>query len=93
MGSINQLTIKAAGLEFGTQLFNHEIDGVADRAEVADLDANGWPEIYTYIYAAGSGSYGSRVAYAVNNGKSITPVYLRPLTDGSAASMGCDDLF
>jgi hypothetical protein len=87
-GSLNQLDLQVAGLELGQQTFSHEIDGAAYRAEVADLDANGWPEVYVYISAAGSGSYGSLVAYAVNNGKSATPIYMRPLTDDSVASAG-----
>ncbi|MGB5707200.1 MAG: hypothetical protein WBM41_10220 [Arenicellales bacterium] len=87
-GSINQLTIQAAGLDNGAQVFAHEIDGTAYTAEVADLDANGWPEIYVYVSSAGSGSYGSLVAYAVNTGKSITPIYLRPLTKHPAVSVG-----
>lgn len=87
-GSINQLTIEAEGLEKGVQVFSHEIDGTAYTAEAADLDANGWPEIYIYISSAGSGSYGSLVAYAVNSGKSITPIYLRPLTEDPAVSAG-----
>ena len=87
-GSINQLTLEASGLENGLQTFTHEIDGAAYAAEVADLDANGWPEIYIYVSSAGSGSYGSLVAYAVNNGKSITPVYLPPLSDAGSASIG-----
>jgi len=87
-GSVNQLTVGASGLENSPQAFAHEIDGTAYRAEVADLDANGWPEIYIYISSAGSGSYGSLIAYAVNNGKSMTPVYLRPVTDDPVASAG-----
>jgi len=86
--SINQLTIQATGLENGSKEFAHEIDGTAYTAEVADIDANGWPEIYVYVSSAGSGSYGSLVAYAVNTGKSITPVYLRPLTEDPAISDG-----
>ena len=87
-GSLNRLTIEAAGLQRVDLMSAHEIDGVAYRAEVADLDANGWPEVYAYISSAGSGSYGSLVAYAVNNGKSATPIYLRPLTEDPAASLG-----
>ncbi|MEJ2139812.1 MAG: PliI family lysozyme inhibitor of I-type lysozyme [Gammaproteobacteria bacterium] len=93
-GSLNQLDLQVAGLELGQQTFSHEIDGAAYRAEVADLDADGWPEVYVYISAAGSGSYGSLVAYAVNNGKSATPIYLQPLTDDpvkSAGYMGHDE--
>lgn len=87
-GSLNQLTVQAAGLEKRDLNSTHEIDGNAYRAEVADLDANGWPEVYVYVSSAGSGSYGSLVAYAVNNGKSATPIYLRPLTENDAATAG-----
>ena len=87
-GSLNTMTVSATGAELTGQSFDHEIDGSAYRAEMADLDANGWPELYVYISSAGSGSYGSLVAYAVNNGKSATPIYLRPITDDTAASAG-----
>jgi len=87
-GSINRLTIRAAGLEIDDAQFNAEIDGTAYKSELADLDADGWPELYTYVSSAGSGSYGSLVAYAVNNGKSMTPIYLRPLTDNPDAGEG-----
>lgn len=87
-GSINQLTIETSGLDNGDEIFSEEIDGTAYGAEMADLDANGWPEIYVYISSAGSGSYGSLVAYAVNNGKSMTPVYVAPLADDPVAGAG-----
>lgn len=87
-GSINRLTIRAAGLEVDNSQFNAEIDGTAYKTELADLDADGWPELYTYVSSAGSGSYGSLVAYAVNNGRSMTPIYLRPLTDNPDAGEG-----
>ena len=76
------------GLESGPQTFSHEIDGAAYKAEVADLDVNGWPEIYIYISSVGSGSYGSLVAYAVNAGKSVSPIYLPPIADNDAANEG-----
>ena len=86
--SLNQLRLTSAGLEVVNLNETVEIDGTAYRAEIADLDANGWPEIYVYVSSAGSGSYGSLVAYGVNNGKSATPVYLRPLPEGAAALEG-----
>jgi hypothetical protein len=88
VGSINQLTLQPAGLEFSTEPFLHEIDGTAYGAEIADLDANGWPEVYVYVASAGSGSYGSLVAYGVNAGRSASPIYLPPLTDDAEASAG-----
>jgi len=86
--SINQLTVQATGLVNSTEPFIQEIDGMAYGAELADLDANGWPEIYIYISSAGSGSYGSLVAYGVNNGLSMSPIYLPPLIDNAQASAG-----
>ena len=87
-GSLNELMVQVTGLEEVELLERHEIDGVAYKAEVADLDANGWPEVYVYISSAGSGSYGSLVAYAVNKGKSATPIYLPELSDDLVASKG-----
>ncbi|MCB1846459.1 MAG: hypothetical protein KDI04_03495 [Halieaceae bacterium] len=77
-GSINQLRIQPAGLAVDNSEISTELDGTAYRAEIADLDSNGWPEVYVFVSSAGSGSYGSLAAYAVNNGKSITPIYLPP---------------
>jgi hypothetical protein len=87
-GSLNQLSLQATGLENGGQSFALEIDGTAYKAELADLDANGWPEIYIYVSSAGSGSYGSLVAYAVNAGKSISPVFLPSIAENVTASDG-----
>jgi hypothetical protein len=86
--SINQLRIEPSGLEIDNRVILAETDGAVIGAELADLDGNGSPEIYVYISSAGSGSYGSLVAYAVNNLKSMTAIYLPPLGDDPAASRG-----
>lgn len=87
-GSINRLTITPKGLKKQKGAVTSEIEGTVSGAEIADLDANGFPEIYIYVTSAGSGSYGSLVAYAVNKGKSMTPIYLPPITDDPKASKG-----
>ena len=87
-GSINQLTIQSSGLELGNPALISEIDGSAYKSELADLDGNGWPELYIYVSSAGSGSYGSLVAYAVNGGKSISPIFLADLADNPEAVKG-----
>lgn len=86
--SLNQLTITPRGLERDNSPVEVEIDGTVSGAEIADLDTNGSPEIYVYVNGAGSGSYGSLVAYAVNNGKSISEVYLPPLSESTEAAAG-----
>jgi hypothetical protein len=80
-GSINQLKISPSGLTEQNEPVMLEIEGTVSGAEAGDLDSNGFPEIYVYITSAGSGSYGALVAYAVNNGKSMTPIYLPPIAD------------
>ena len=86
--SINTLTLTPSGLEIDNSTQTIELDGTAYLAELADLDSNGWPEVYIYVSSAGSGSYGSLVAYAVNNGKTATPIYLPPLSQDQQASEG-----
>lgn len=86
--SLNSLTITPIGLETDNTPQVLDIDGTAYLAELADLDSNGWPELYVYARSAGSGSYGSLTALAINGGKSATPIYLPPIDSDSAASEG-----
>jgi hypothetical protein len=86
--SINRLTIIPSGLEIDNSTLTRDVDGSVIGAEVADLNADGSPEIYVYVASAGSGSYGSLVAYSANRRKSLSEIYLAPLTEHEAASRG-----
>ncbi len=55
------------------------LDGHLSGVNVADIDGNGFPEIYLYSTQPGSGSYGNVIAYASNRGKSMTPIYIPPI--------------
>ena len=93
-GSINQLLIVPAGLSIDNSVIKREVDGTVTNAEIADLNVDGSPEIYIYINSAGSGSYGELVAYAVNNKKSLSEIYLPPVEndkDNSRGYMGHDE--
>lgn len=87
-GSLNTLRIEPSGRLKNPQVIEQEIEGTVVGAEVADLDRNGWPEIYVYVQSAGSGSYGTVVGHAVNRGLSITPIFLPELTEDKKASAG-----
>jgi len=87
-GSINKLTITPSGLEGENKPIVVEVDGSVTGAEVEDLDANGFPEIYVYVSSAGSGSYGSLVAYAANKKKSLTEIFLPDLGEDKVNSKG-----
>ena len=87
-GSINKLTIRATGLPHAKQPIVVEIDGAVTGAEIDDLNGDRFPEIYVYVASAGSGSYGSLVAYASNRNKSLTPITLPDLMDDPKNSEG-----
>lgn len=65
-----------------------QVDGEVVGAEVADLNVDGSPELYVYVQSAGSGSYGSLVAYGANKKKSLSEISLPPITDDPKASTG-----
>ncbi len=87
-GSINQLLITPSGLQGDNSPIKREIQGTVTGAEVADLNSDGSPEIYVYINSAGSGTYGELVAYSANNKKSLSEIYLPPLTEDTKNSQG-----
>ena len=87
-GSLNQLTITPSGLEIVNRVMKQEIDGRVTGAEIADINADGSPEIYVFVNSAGSGAYGSLVAYSANNKKSLSEIYLPPLENDKKNSVG-----
>lgn len=87
-GSINTLRIVPSGLEIDNSPIVRTINGTVTNAQVADLNGDGSPEIYVYVTSAGSGSYGSLVAYSANRRKSLSDIYLPPLTENKVASKG-----
>ena len=94
--SINTLVIKPSGLKGDNSVIKQEINGTVTKVEVADLNANGSPEIYVSINSAGSGSYGDMIAYSANNNKSLSQIYLPPLSDdeiNSKGYMGHDEFY
>ena len=84
----NTLKIILSGLEIDNSIIKKTINGVVTGAEVADLNADGSPEIYIYTYFTGNGSYGDVVAYSANNNKSLSPVYIPPINNDTKISSG-----
>lgn len=93
-GSLNKVIIFSEGLKQINNPIEREIDGTVTGAEIADLNSDGSPELYIYTTSAGSGSYGSLIAYAVNKKKSATEIFLPDITEDkklSAGYMGHDE--
>ena len=86
--SATTLRIVPSGLEIDNRPIERKVEGTVVGAEVADLNADQSPELYVYVQSTGSGSYGSLVAYAANNRKSLSEIYLPPVASHPAASKG-----
>lgn len=87
-GSTNTVKIVPAGLEKDNAPIEKEVDGSVTGAEVADLNVDGSPEVYVYVQSAGSGSYGSLLAYAANRRKSLSEIFLPPVAEAAKLSKG-----
>jgi hypothetical protein len=86
--SMNQLTIVPSGLTGDNRPITQEVEGNVTGAEVADLNSDGSPEIYVYVQSAGSGSYGSLVAYSANQKRSLGMIHLPPVAENPKVSKG-----
>ena len=87
-GSLNDLTIVPSGLSAAKAPVVRRIDGQVVGAEVADLDADGSPELYVYVRSAGSGSYGSLIAFRADRRQGLQELHLPPVTAAPAAARG-----
>ena len=86
--SAGTVTIGPSGLTVTNDTIIQEIDGTVVGAEIADLDVNGWPELYVFTQSAGSGSYGSVLGQAVNNGKSLSAIFLPDIAEDATLAQG-----
>ncbi len=86
-------------IQVSTKGFAHEFNETfADKdpivnAVMADLDENGYEELYLFLRSSGSGSYGSVMGFASNNDKSISIIYfpeLNPMDKRFEGYMGHD---
>ena len=79
-----------ATIEVRTEGFEHNFGEVFEDRDpvtdvfVADLDGNGFDEIYIVTTAAGSGSYGTVLGFASNNDKSLSMIHLPEVREGDA---------
>jgi hypothetical protein len=86
--SVNWLRIVPSGLAVDNTPIERQVDGQVVGAELADLNADGSPELYVYVRAAGSGSSGSLAAYSANRRRSLSEIALPALADTPGADKG-----
>jgi len=87
-GSLRQLVIQPKGFEETNKNIELEIDGKVTDALVADLNADGFPELLIFTLSAGSGSYGNVVAFSANGVKSMSRVNFPPANENPKLNKG-----
>lgn len=80
--------ISPQGLEIDNSDVTRSLTGNIVRAEVADLDQDGSPEIYVFVRSPGRGLPGELVAYAANRKKSMSEIYLPVVSEDAKAAEG-----
>lgn len=79
--SISKITVTPKGFtEVNEPLLMEESDPF-DYALVADINGDGFDELYIITRGAGSGSYANIYGFSSNNDKSVTPIYVPELSD------------
>ena len=85
----NTIQITPAGLENDNSPINETINAIVTGAEVADINADGSPEIYVYTKDAKNGA--GLVAYSANKKKSLSQIYLPELGEDGKGYRGGDE--
>ncbi|XPS87669.1 putative protein DUF306 [Desulfosarcina variabilis str. Montpellier] len=81
------IEIRTEGFEHNFREVFEDRDPVSD-VLVADLDGNGFDEIYIVTKSAGSGSYGSVLGFASNKDKSLSMIHFPEIREGDAHFQG-----
>ncbi|MEJ8762860.1 PliI family lysozyme inhibitor of I-type lysozyme [Phocaeicola sp. HCN-40430] len=85
----DSLIIQPSGLSVSNETLYHDITGyTVVNAEIGDLNIDSYPELFVYLTSDGSGSYGKLIGYSVNNGKSVSQVYLPDISENDEVSKG-----
>ena len=87
-GSMQTLTIQPYGLKADNRKVTHQVDGQVVGAEIADMNADGYPEVLVYTQSAGSGSYGNVIAYSANRNQSMSQIAFPNIADHAKAGKG-----
>jgi hypothetical protein len=77
----DSVVITPAGLAEDNRLVSHELKAEIIRAEVADLNVDGSPEIYIYLRQPGAEQRGMLLAYSANRKKSMSDIFLPDLAE------------
>ncbi len=90
-GSVQQLVVKATEKGHAYPVVKEELIGSLTGREVEDLNSDGRPELILFVTSAGSGSYGSVMAWSASKGHTLQPITMPELSSKLAQGyMGHD---
>lgn len=85
---LSDITIVAQGFKSSEDVFEiKDCDPLKDHF-MLDLNNDGYEELYLVTSGAGSGSYGNIYGYASNKDLSVTPVYVREVSENDLKQDG-----
>lgn len=84
----NSVVIQPSGLTIDNSQVVWPVQGTIVRAEVADINADGSPEIYVYTLAPGEDRRAALIAFSANNKKSLSQITLPVLEDDPENAKG-----
>ena len=79
--SISNITVTPKGFSEVNNPLKMEESDPFDYALVADVNSDGFDELYIITRGAGSGSYAKVYGFSSNKDKSVTPIYVPELSD------------
>jgi hypothetical protein len=79
-GSLVTVKITPKGFDHAEPIVLKDVDPVS-KVFMADLNKDGFEEIYIVTNAAGSGSYATLYGYSSNNDKSVTPITVPKISE------------
>ena len=85
--SLSTIEISTKGFEHNYAETCEDRDPISD-VFVADLDGNGFDEIYIITTSAGSGSYGTVLGFASNKDKSLSRIHFPETQEGNQNFQG-----
>jgi len=84
----NNATISPIGFESEAREITIEIKGRLAKAEVDDLNNDGFPDLVLYVYNGGTKNTGTVIGISSDNNKGYTPILFPDITDDQKLKIG-----
>lgn len=88
VGRTSYVMIRTEGLKERSSPIRLPLEGRILGVESADLNEDGFAEIYVFIQSERQGAVGSMIAYASNMNRTLSPIVLQDIHENSEASQG-----